>query len=118
MRQLTVHEVAYPESWGDERALEQRGAPQAAGRVMVDVRDLHKRYGSVRALDGVSFGVAEGEIFGLQGHNGAGKTTTIRILTGQTRPSSGRVLVAGFDPIHDREKIKPLVNLVFDEQNL
>lgn len=85
---------------------------------MVEVRELHKRYGDVHALQGVSFSVAEGEIFGLLGHNGAGKTTTIRILTGQARPSSGGALVGGYDPVHEREKVKPLINLVFDEQNL
>jgi ABC-2 type transport system ATP-binding protein len=85
---------------------------------MVEVRDLHKHYGAVRALGGVSFSVAHGEIFGLLGHNGAGKTTTIRILTGQTRPSSGTARIAGLDPTHDREKVKPLINLVFEEQNL
>jgi ABC-2 type transport system ATP-binding protein len=85
---------------------------------MVVVQDLHKHYGAVHAVNRVSFSVAEGEVFGLLGHNGAGKTTTIRIPTDQVRPSSGHALVAGYDPIHDREKMKPLINLVFDEQNL
>ena len=87
-------------------------------RPMVQVNDLHKHFGSLRALDGVSFSVAEGEIFGLLGHNGAGKTTTIRILTGQTRPSTGSAMVAGYDSVDDRAKVKPLINLVFEEQNL
>jgi|SRR5579872_6748834 len=64
-----------------------------AERSMVEVADLHKHYGPVHAVNGVSFSVSRGEIFGLLGHNGAGKTTTIRILTGQTRPTSGQALV-------------------------
>src|SRR5213083_2420709 len=61
----------------------------------VEVRDLAKRYGDTRALDGVSFSTAPGEIFGLLGHNGAGKSTTIRILTGRTRPTGGEARVLG-----------------------
>ncbi len=85
---------------------------------MVEVAALEKRYGAVRALDGVSFTVAEGEVFGLLGHNGAGKTTTIRLLTGCARPSGGSARVAGLDPTREREKLKPRINLVFEEQNL
>ncbi|MEA2598607.1 MAG: type transport system ATP-binding protein [Thermomicrobiales bacterium] len=85
---------------------------------MVEVCDLSKHYGAVRAVDGISFAVAAGEIFGLLGHNGAGKTTTIRVLTGRTRPTHGDARVAGFDVIAERDRIKPLINLVFEEQNL
>jgi ABC-2 type transport system ATP-binding protein len=85
---------------------------------MVEVRDLGKHYGSVRAVDGISFAVEAGEVFGLLGHNGAGKTTTIRVLTGRTRPTHGEARVAGFDVVAERDKIKPLINLVFEEQNL
>jgi ABC-2 type transport system ATP-binding protein len=84
----------------------------------VSVRDLHKSYGSVQAVDGISFEVAKGEIFGLLGHNGAGKTTTIRMLTGRTRPTSGEARVLGFDVVDDIDKFKPLINLVFEDQNL
>jgi ABC-2 type transport system ATP-binding protein len=55
----------------------------------VEVEDLTKRYGKVRALDGASLSVPPGEIFGLLGPNGAGKTTMIRILTGRAKPTSG-----------------------------
>jgi ABC-2 type transport system ATP-binding protein len=85
---------------------------------MVDVRDLGKHYGAVRAVDGITFAVDSGEIFGLLGHNGAGKTTTIRMLTGRTRPTHGAARVAGFDVVSERDRIKPLINLVFEEQNL
>ena len=82
------------------------------------VEGLEKRYGEVEAVAGLSLTVAEGEIFGLLGHNGAGKTTTVRILTGRTRPSGGRASVLGLDVVRDRNRIKPLINLVFEEQNV
>ena len=85
---------------------------------IVIVEDLVKHYGAVHAVDGISFTVAEGEIFGLLGHNGAGKTTTIRMLTGRTRPTAGRASIAGFDVVEDLDQIKPIINLVFEDANL
>lgn len=85
---------------------------------LVEVENLQKLYGDVRALDGISFQVAEGEIFGLLGHNGAGKTTTIRLLTGQARPTGGSARIAGLDVVRDRDAIKPLINLVAEVPNL
>jgi len=85
---------------------------------IVIVEDLVKHYGAVHAVDGISFAVAEGEIFGLLGHNGAGKTTTIRMLTGRTRPTAGRASIAGFDVVADLDQIKPIINLVFEDANL
>ncbi|MGH2558872.1 MAG: ABC transporter ATP-binding protein [Thermomicrobiales bacterium] len=87
-------------------------------RTIIEVHDLKKHYGAVRAVDGITFAVPEGEIFGLLGHNGAGKTTTIRMLTGRTRPTEGEAFVAGFDVTTDRDRVKPLINLVFEDQNL
>lgn len=84
----------------------------------VEVRDLRKHYGQVRAVDGITFAVAEGEVFGLLGHNGAGKTTTIRILTGRARPTEGEASVLGHDVVRSRDAIRPLINLVFEDQNL
>jgi ABC-2 type transport system ATP-binding protein len=68
-------------------------------KVTIEITDLWKRYGAIEALRGVTLSVAEGEIVGLLGPNGAGKTTLIRTLIGATRPSSGQVMVLGFDPL-------------------
>jgi ABC-2 type transport system ATP-binding protein len=84
----------------------------------IEVEQLAKQYGEVRAVEEVSFTACEGEILGLLGHNGAGKTTTIRMLTGRARPTSGSARVCGCDVVHQRESMKPLINLVFEEQNL
>ncbi|NYF98165.1 ABC transporter ATP-binding protein [Janibacter cremeus] len=68
---------------------------------VIDTRDLHKRYGSTHALDGLDLDVAKGEVHGFLGPNGAGKSTTIRVLLGLTRADSGDVSVLGGDPWHD-----------------
>ncbi|MFQ5510076.1 MAG: ABC transporter ATP-binding protein, partial [Leptospirillia bacterium] len=69
---------------------------------MLEVESLSKRFGTVTALDGVSFSVAEGEIVGLLGENGAGKTTTLGLLSGALFPTSGQVLIGGRDILSDR----------------
>ena len=63
----------------------------------VEARTLVKQYGATRAVDGVSFQVGRGEIFGFLGANGAGKTTTLRMLCGLVSPTSGQALIDGFD---------------------
>ena len=70
------------------------------------VEDLHKRYKAVQALDGVSFAVREGEVFGLLGPNGAGKSTTVRVLTTLTQPDSGRAFVAGEDVLKNPNRVR------------
>jgi ABC-2 type transport system ATP-binding protein len=65
----------------------------------ITVQDLRKRYRDVQALDGVTFDVRAGEVFGLLGPNGAGKSTTVRVLTTLTKPDSGHALVAGHDVV-------------------
>jgi ABC-2 type transport system ATP-binding protein len=84
----------------------------------IDVHNLSKYYGSVHAVDDISFSVRRGEIFGLLGHNGAGKTTAIRMMTGRTIPTSGSVHIAGYDVVTQLDLVKPLINLVFEDQNL
>jgi len=84
----------------------------------IEVNNLIRDYNSLRALDGISFTVDPGEVFGFLGPNGAGKTTTIRILTGQLRPTSGAAQVMGCDVVRDRQRLKPQIGVVFDTQNL
>jgi ABC-2 type transport system ATP-binding protein len=79
---------------------------------IVSFERLGKRYGSRRAVDGVSFDVHEGEVMGLLGPNGSGKTTILRILTGYLRPSEGTVRVDGFDVVHDGHAARAVVGYV------
>ena len=80
---------------------------------LIEAQDLRKVYGeSVVALDGVSFEVHAGEIYGLLGPNGAGKTTTVRILATLTQPTAGRALVAGFNVVSDGLKVRQAIGYV------
>ncbi len=73
------------------------------------LEDLHKSFGSLKAVDGVSFEVKEGELYGLLGPNGAGKTTTISMLSGLLRPDSGKIQILGHDfwtdPVRSQQKM-------------
>jgi ABC-2 type transport system ATP-binding protein len=80
--------------------------------------DLRKRYGTVRALDGVSFAVREGEVFGLLGPNGAGKSTSVRVLTTLTRPDSGRAFVAGEDVVAHPARVRRAIGYVAQDSGV
>ncbi len=80
----------------------------------IEVRELSKSFGSMQAVKGISFTVAEGEMFGLLGPNGAGKTTTVRMLTGLVRPASGSAKVAGFDVQAERQQMLREIGVVFE----
>ncbi len=86
--------------------------------LMIEAQDLWRTFGTKEAVRGISLSVRRGEIFGLLGPNGAGKTTTIRMLTGQIEPSSGSATVAGCDIVKERARLKGLIGVVFEEQNL
>jgi ABC-2 type transport system ATP-binding protein len=73
--------------------------------------DVHKRYGDVHALDGVSLQAAAGKVLGLLGPNGAGKTTLVRILTTLLRPDAGRATVAGLDVVADAAALRSVIGL-------
>jgi len=73
---------------------------------IISVKDLVKKFGSFVANDHLTFEVKKGEIFGFLGANGAGKTTAIKILCGLSYPTSGKLVVAGFDIYTQREKVK------------
>ena len=65
---------------------------------VIEVKNLHKNYGQMVAVEGISFSVQRGEIFGIVGPNGAGKTTTIEAVIGLRKPDSGSISVLGLDP--------------------
>ncbi len=86
--------------------------------VMGAVRDLfHREYKAVRAVDGISFSIAPGEMVGYIGPNGAGKSTTMKILTGILVPASGEVTVAGFVPWRDRRRYVASIGAVFGQRS-
>ena len=78
----------------------------------IEASGLVKTYGEVRALDGVSFSVPEGSVFGLLGPNGAGKSTTVRVLTTLTRPDEGSASVAGIDVLGDPQAVRRAIGVV------
>lgn len=82
---------------------------------VIIVSDLHKHYGDVKAVDGISFEVAEGEIFSLLGPNGAGKTTTLSILSGLLRPDSGEASVCGHSIHREPLSVKSCIGVVPQE---
>jgi len=91
---------------------------------IIQVHDLRKSYGDLKAVDGISFGVSAGEVFGILGPNGAGKTTTVEILEGMRAPDSGIAVVNGIDVQKDPRAVKKIIGIqlqfsaFFDRLNL
>ena len=92
--------------------------PPAASDPAISVAGLEKHYGATRAVDGLSFDVARGEVFGLLGPNGAGKTTTVETLEGYRTPDSGTVRVLGLDPVRDAADLRPRIGVMLQEGGL
>jgi ABC-2 type transport system ATP-binding protein len=84
----------------------------------IEVSNLVKRYGNVLAVDNLNFDVKKSELFGFLGPNGAGKTTTIRLLTGQTRPTSGSLKVSGKDVTREPNEAKEHIGVVPENSNV
>jgi len=84
----------------------------------IEVRDLRRTYGDVIAVDGISFEVKEGEIFGLVGPNGAGKTTAVECMEGLRRPTSGQVRLLGLDPSRERLRVAERIGVQLQESAL
>ena len=84
----------------------------------IEVSDLARSFGKLEAVKGVSFDVAEGEIFGFLGPNGAGKTTTINMLCTLLHPTRGTAAVNGFDVVHQRSQVRRSIGLVFQQTTL
>jgi ABC-2 type transport system ATP-binding protein len=87
----------------------------ANGQPMIVVQNLKKKFGSFYALDGVSFEVKRGEIFGLLGPNGAGKSTTLRILSTLARPTSGTATIGGYDIVKQDTEVRKLIGIVSEK---
>ena len=84
----------------------------------IEVADLRKEYGPIRAVDGVSFDVAEGEVYALLGENGAGKSTTVEILEGHRRRTSGTVRVLGEDPGVAGRELRDRIGIVLQSSGV
>ncbi|MBK6018247.1 ABC transporter ATP-binding protein [Streptomyces sp. MBT53] len=85
---------------------------------VIEVTALRKSYGGRAVVDGVSFAVEEGEIFGILGPNGAGKTTTVECVEGLRVPDAGRVRVTGLDPVADHEQVARVLGAQLQESEL
>ncbi|UNO41111.1 ABC transporter ATP-binding protein [Streptomyces sp. MST-110588] len=85
---------------------------------IIEVSGLRKEYGGRAVVDGVSFGVEEGEIFGVLGPNGAGKTTTVECVEGLRTPDAGVVRVGGLDPVADHERVTQILGVQLQESEL
>ncbi|MFE1407191.1 ABC transporter ATP-binding protein [Streptomyces sp. NPDC058770] len=85
---------------------------------IIEVNGLRKAYGGRPAVDGVSFSVEAGEIFGILGPNGAGKTTTVECVEGLRIPDAGTVRVAGLDPVADHDRVTRLLGAQLQESEL
>ena len=85
---------------------------------MIEVKDFRKVYGNYVAVDGISFDVQQGEIFGLLGPNGAGKTSTLECLEGLRAPSGGSMRVAGMDPARETHKLRNLIGVQLQSAGL
>ncbi len=93
--------------------------PAGQGQVQaVEVEGLTKRFGGRLAVDGVSFSVRSGEVFGLLGPNGAGKTTIMRIISTLTPPDGGSASILGYDVVRHSRRVRQGIGLVFQEPSL
>jgi len=86
-----------------------------SSEIMVEVKDLVKHFDEVKAVDGISFNIKKGEIFGLLGPNGAGKTTTVKLMLGLLEANGGSISILGFDPERDEILLKSHIGYVSEE---
>jgi ABC-2 type transport system ATP-binding protein len=87
-------------------------------QTVINVSNLSKSYGSLKAVDGISFQVYDGEIFGMVGPNGSGKTTTIECIEGLRQPDTGKVSVMGLEPIKDKYSLYERTGIQLQSANL
>ena len=85
---------------------------------IIEIKNLTKKFGELTAVDSINFNVKKGEIFAFLGPNGAGKTTTIKMLTTLADPTFGQILINGFDPTKDSDKVRSSFGIVFQDPSL
>jgi len=83
--------------------------------IAVDAKDLVKQFGNIRALDGLTFQISQGEIYGLIGPNGAGKTTTLRIISTLILPTSGAIRIFNQDPVTQATQVRKIISYLPEE---
>lgn len=85
---------------------------------IISVSNLLKKFKEFVAVSNISFEVKKGEIFAFLGPNGAGKTTTIKMLTTLLNPTSGKIMINGYDPMEDKDKVRKSFGIVFQDPSL
>jgi ABC-2 type transport system ATP-binding protein len=85
---------------------------------IIEVKNLTKKFGDFTAVNGVSFSVEKGQIFGFLGPNGAGKTTSIKMLTTLLKPTGGQILLDGHDPVTEQNGVRRSFGIVFQDPSL
>jgi ABC-2 type transport system ATP-binding protein len=92
--------------------------PRTTRGPVIEVTDLRKAYNGRTVVDGISFAVEEGEVFGILGPNGAGKTTTVECIEGLRKPDSGQIRVCGLDPVADHTEVTHVLGVQLQESAL
>ena len=85
---------------------------------IIEVSNLEKKYGDINAVNGVSFSVEQGEVFGILGPNGAGKTTTVEMIEGLRKPNAGSIKVCNIDALKEPQRIKELIGVQLQATSL
>ncbi|MEJ2568335.1 MAG: ATP-binding cassette domain-containing protein, partial [candidate division WOR-3 bacterium] len=82
---------------------------------MIEIKNLSKRFGKVKAVDNLNLVINPGELFTFLGPNGAGKTTTVKMVTGLILPTEGEIFIKGIDMLKEPEKAKSVIAYIPDE---
>jgi len=82
----------------------------------IEMKNLTKNFGELRAVNNLSFSIKEGELFGLLGPNGSGKTTTVKLLTGQIKPTKGNATILGMNVLKNPIKVRELVGIIPEQE--
>jgi ABC-2 type transport system ATP-binding protein len=83
---------------------------------VIEMKNLTKNFGELKAVNNLSFSIKEGELFGLRGPNGSGKTTTVKLLTGQIKPTKGNATVLGINVLKDPVKVREMVGIIPEQE--